>query len=267
MSAAGNKPSFPPRLALQGKRVLITRPRAQAGELVRRLEEQGAIPVLFPTIEIAPSEDSADLDQAIAHLSTYHWVIFTSANGVSAFWARLALLGLGPAQFDGVRVAAIGPATARALSERGVKTDFIPDEYIAEAILPGLGEVRGQRILLPRADIARRALLDELVHRGALVDEIAAYTTVPAQPGAEELRELEKGVDIATFTSSSTLRNFFSLLGERAAGLLQGVLIACIGPITAETAHSYGLEVPLTAAEYTTAGLVEALVDYYKERA
>jgi uroporphyrinogen III methyltransferase / synthase len=249
--------------SLSGKRVLVTRPRAQAAHWIDRLVELGAVPLVFPTIEIGGPEDSALLDQAITRLSSYRWVIFTSVNGVSAFWQRLSALGKGPELFDGVQVAAIGPATARALQERGVQPAFVPDEYVAEAILPGLGEVRGQRILLPRADIARKALLDELENQGAFPEEIAVYRTLPGHPDPQALRELEKGVDIATFTSSSTVRNFFALLGEQAGDRLRGAIIACIGPITAATAREYGLAVDIVAETYTIDGLVEALLAYH----
>lgn len=245
---------------LQGKRILVTRPLAQTGALVASLTRLGAVPVVFPTIEIAAPAENGALDRAIAGLSSYRWVIFTSVNGVKAFWQRFSALGKGPEAFQGVRVAAIGPATTQALAEYGLSPDFVPGEYVAEAILLGLGEIRGQRILLPRADIARKALVDELTRLGAYPEEIAVYQTLTAHPSPEALAELERGVDIATFTSSSTVRNFFELLGERAPDLLRGAVIACIGPITAETARSYGLEVDVIADEYTVEGLVAALL-------
>jgi uroporphyrinogen-III synthase len=148
------------------------------------------------------------------------------------------------------------------LSERGVRPAFVPQEYVAEAILLGLGDVRGRRILLPRADIARQALVDELKKRGALPDEIAVYQTRPAALDSATLADLKKGVDIATFTSSSTVRNFFELLGDRALPTLQGALIACIGPITAETARAKGLAVDIVAPVYTVDGLIDALRAY-----
>jgi uroporphyrinogen III methyltransferase / synthase len=251
--------------ALRGKRVLVTRPRAQAEGLVERLAELGAEPVVFPTIAIAPLEDTSQLDQAIRKLTTYRWVIFTSANGVAAFWSRLAVLGYDKRRFSAVKVAAIGPATTAALVEHGVKPDFVPAEFVAEAIVPGLGEVSGQRILLPRAEIARKALVDELRRLGAQPDEIAVYRTIHPQPSPAALAELEAGVDVATFTSSSTVRGFFELLGaQRAAAVLKGAIIACIGPITAETAQEYGLAVTVVAAEYSMEGLVRAIEAYFQ---
>ena len=151
-------------------------------------------------------------------LGEFQWVIFTSVNGVRAFWERLAAAGRDAGIFEpGIRVAAIGPATARALEERGVQPQFIPEEYVAEAIAAGIGNVSGQRILLPRADIARKALAEALRGGGATVDEVAAYRTLPAEPDPRVADELRKGVDVITFTSSSTVRYFVELLGEEAA--------------------------------------------------
>ncbi len=248
---------------LNGKRILITRPRHQAGPLIARLVGLGAVPVVFPTIKIGAPVNPARLDRAIAGLSSYSWVVFTSSNGVAAFWRRLETLGKDKTVFDGIRVAAIGPATAGALLKAGIRPDFVPDEFVAEALLAGLGDVRGQRILLPRADIARQALVSELEKGGAIPEEIAVYRTLPAHPRPSDLAELERGIDVATFTSSSTVRNFFAILGARAAEVLDDVVIACIGPITAETAHSLGLAVNVVATRYTADGLVDALLEYY----
>jgi len=251
--------------SLSGKRVLITRPRDQAGVLCRQLEALGAQPILFPTIQIAPPADPAPLDRAIARLEEYRWVIFTSANGVSAFWERLGIAGKDGGVFARIRVAAIGPATAQALEERGIRPQFIPDEYVAEAIAAGIGDVSGQRILLPRADIARRALADELRGGGAFVEEVTAYRNLPAEPDPLVLEQVRQGVDVITFTSSSTVRNFVLLLGDEAPGIVQGAVVACIGPITAGTARELGLPVHLVAEEYTTGGLVEALETYFRQ--
>lgn len=245
---------------LTGKRILVTRPRAQAAALIDRLAALGAEPVIFPTIEISALADTSLIDQAITQLNTYQWVIFTSVNGVSAFWQRLTALGKESSAFAGIQVAAIGPATAQALMEKGVQPSFVPEEYVAEAILPGLGDVRGLRILLPRAEIARKALVEALQNQGAFPDEITVYRTLPTHADAQALAELEKGVDFATFTSSSTVQNFFDLLGGQALDLLKGAVIACIGPITAETAQKLGLAVDIVAEDYTVDGLVEALL-------
>jgi uroporphyrinogen-III synthase len=172
-----------------------------------------------------------------------------------------------------LRVAAIGPATASALQAHDVTITLIPDEYVAEAIIESIGPVQGQRILLPRADIAREALAVELQQRGAIVDEIAAYRTLPAQPDPDGLRELQRGVDVITFTSSSTVRNFIALVGQESIprdsiprdSIPPQAIVACIGPITANTARELGLRVDVTAAEYTMDGLVAALVQHFAE--
>ncbi len=247
--------------ALADKRIVITRPRAQAAALCNKLAALGAKPILFPTIEIAPMDDYAALDSAIRNLDKYRWVIFTSVNGVAAFWNRLDLTGLKDLSGLG-KVAAIGPATAQALASHGVQAHLIPDEYVAEAILEKIGDVAGQWILLPRADLAREALAVELAHRGAIVHEIAAYRTLPAAPDPNGLAQLQRGVDAIAFTSSSTVRNFTEL--TRNYSLPQSV-IACIGPITAQTARDLGLPVNVMAAEYTADGLIAALAEYFSK--
>jgi len=266
--------------SLTGKRILVTRPRAQAADLCDKLAAHGAEPILFPTIEIAPMDDYSALDEAIRNLNQYHWIIFTSVNGVSAFWERLTIVGAQLAPALARNIAAIGPATAQALEKRGVHAEFIPDEYVAEAIVVGIGDVDGQWILLPRAEIAREALAEELGRRGAIVHEIAAYRTLPAAPDPQGLTELRRSVDAITFTSSSTVRNFVALLsgstkyidaanyrrmGHDGAPMpsLNRAAIACIGPITAQTAREVGLPVDVMAQEYTMDGLVAALVEYF----
>jgi uroporphyrinogen-III synthase len=248
--------------SLSGKRILVTRPRAQATELCDRLRALGAEPILFPLIEIAPMEDYAALDRAISVISQYRWIIFTSVNGVSAFWNRLDRLGFTDFTHLPCKVAAIGPATAHSLSKRGIRAAFIPEEYVAERIVDGVGDVKGDWILLPRAELAREALADELGQRGAVVHEIAAYRTLPVTPDPDGLAELRRGVDIITFTSSSTVRNFVALVGTET----QEALIACIGPITAQTARDLGLRVDVVAERYTIEGLVEALMKGFSEQ-
>ena len=246
---------------LSDKRILVTRPRAQAADLGDKLSALGAQPILFPTIEIAPLDDYSALDRAIASLDKYHWVIFTSVNGVEAFWERLNLLGLQDPTGLPCKVAAIGPVTARALQKNGVRTELIPNEYVAETILEKIGDVKDKWILLPHADIAREALAIELFNRGAVVHDVAAYRTLPTAPDSNGLAELRRGVDVITFTSSSTVRNFLTLIGPDI--ILSNTLIACIGPITAQTAREVGLSVNVMAKEYTIAGLVVALVEHF----
>ncbi len=256
-------PSTLLRTSLTGKRIVVTRPRAQASALCGKIAALGAEPILFPTIEIAPMDDYAALDNAIRQLRQYHWIIFTSVNGVAAFWNRLDLAGLKDLPGLG-KVAAIGPATAQALASHGMQAHLIPDEYVAEAILEKIGDVAGQWILLPRADLAREVLAVELAHRGAIIHEIAAYRTLPAAPDPNGLAQLRLGVDAITFTSASTVRNFVALVGQSAICNLQSA-IACIGPITAQTARDLGLPVNIMAAEYTTDGLIAALAEYFSK--
>lgn len=246
---------------LAGQRIVVTRPPHQAPELAERLEALGATPVLFPTITIRPMADNRELDEAIGNLGRYDWAIFTSVNGVAIFFERMAALGLEPSIFDGVRVAAIGPATGDALAENGVTPDYIPEEFVAERIAEGLGDVAGLAILLPRAEIARKTLREMLAAQGAAVDEIATYRTLPATADDAALAALEN-VDIITFTSSSTVRNFIKLVGgrEEALRLLRGVTVACIGPITAGTVEEkLALRPAVVAEEYTMDGLVAAI--------
>jgi len=262
-TATQNKP-------LSGKRVLITRARDQASALIARLEELGAEPIEFPTIQIVPPEDFGPLDAAIARLSTYDWIIFTSVNGVGFFWERLTAAGLDASALEHAHIGAIGPATAEALAQAGLHVDFMPPQFVAESILDTIGPIEGKRILLPRADIAREALAVGLRDRGALVDELVAYRTVPARL-TPELRHavLNAGIDIATFTSSSTVRNFIQALGGLdPAEVLRGAQVACIGPITAQTAHELGLRVDIIATEHTIEGLVNEIVNvsHLKER-
>jgi uroporphyrinogen-III synthase len=250
--------------ALASLRVVVTRPIDQAEELCNRLRALGAEPVLFPTITIAPPEAGGPLDQAIARLADYDWIVFTSVNGVEQFWKRLEKVGahgrapLRPTGLSAYRgkIAAIGPATAEAVCQRGASVQLIPAEYRAEAILGEIGDVAGLRILLPRADIARPALANGLRLMGALVDDVPAYRTVPGAPPPAAFNALREGVDVITFTSSSTVRNFVSLTKDLDYG---NPLIACIGPVTADTARELGLRVDVMAQEYTVDGLLDAL--------
>ena len=248
-----------------GKRILITRARAQSEDFIAALLSAGAEPVIFPSIRIAPAADLAALDRALSELARYDWLVLTSVNGVEAVWERREALGI-----QGIpgllRIAAIGPKTAGALQARGVRPDFVPDEYVAEAILPGLGDLRGRRVLLARADIARPALRLAIEAAGGVADEIAAYRTLPVPLDPESLEALRAGVDVITFASSSTVRNFIELVhgaGLDPLALPGDPIIACIGPITAGTARETGLPVALVAEKYTIEGLLGALKSYF----
>ncbi len=329
---------------LESKRVLVTRTREQAGALSERLRALGATPVEFPVIRIVPPQNWESLDSALGrlfladarNLPYYTWLIFTSANGVNIFCERLLSLGFHTENMAEGHVAAIGPATAAALARYGITADLVPDEYVAESVAAELIEyarkwgepLEGKRILLPRAAEARKVLVTALEQAGAQVDEVAAYTTVTAasddEHGREVQRLLQNGqIDIITFTSSSTVRNFMQWLtscdaepetegvdfpgtepetegvdfpgtevgtepGDRegrhyisniignvvatlaVARLNAGQLltlnpqlkIACIGPITSQTARELGFKVDIEAKEFTIDGLVEAIVQF-----
>lgn len=257
------------RSALKGKRVLVTRAADQASLLVAALADRGAIPVELPTIAIEALTDYSALDVAIGRLSEYDWVVFTSVNGVKFFLDRVEALGRSIDDLGNARVGAIGPATAKALSNRGVAVALQPARYVAEAVVAALKDagVVGSRILVPRALEAREVLVTELVTAGAIVDEIPVYQTVEPPGLAERARALfaRREVDIVTFTSSSTVRNLISLLGGDAA-VPSIATIACIGPITAQTATDLGLRVDVVAAEHTIPGLVRGLLDYEEKR-
>jgi uroporphyrinogen III methyltransferase/synthase len=256
---------------LFGKRVVVTRARAQASKLSERLAELGAEPFEFPAIRVAPPEDEAKLHRAALQVGAYDWAVFTSANGVEAFFLALRQQG-GDARTVGcTKVAAIGSETAEALARQGIRADLVPEEFRAEGILAAFPEeLAGKRVLVARAMEAREVLVEELRRRGARVDEVAAYRTVlgEGEGRVDELRRLLAAgeVDAVTFTSSSTVKNLVALLGgaEEAPRLLAGVTVASIGPITSETARSLGLPVHVEAGEYTVAGLVAALAGHFQ---
>lgn len=252
------------RRPLSGRRIVVTRARAQASDFAQALEALGAEVVQFPTIRIAPPEDEAPLLRAAATAGTFDWIVFTSVNGVERFWYALAQQRCDARALGGVRVCAIGPATAAELERRGVVPDVVPGEFVAEAAVQALAsadELQGRRILLPRADIARAALPEQLRGLGAEVVEVDAYTTVQDGTDAERVRGLlARGeVDVVTFTASSTVRNFVDLVGAQVGG----AKVASIGPITSGTARELGLPVDVEAAEYTIPGLVRAIQDFY----
>ena len=258
-------------------KVLITRPRNQADSFAEALVNAGFEPIFFPVIEILPFEENVALDRAIEKIGCYDWVVFTSVNGVEAFFARLEFatethrhgenntsLSLSDS-VAGIKVAAIGPKTAYALETRGVTLDFVPEEYVAEAILPGLGDLRGRWVLLPRAEIARKALPEAIVAAGGVAHEIAVYQTLPADPDPDGLAALKSGVDAVTFTSPSTVENFVEIVRQEGLNPLHlpgNPKIACIGPITQKAAEEAGFVDVLGAKEYTAEGLVKAISDF-----
>lgn len=246
------------------KRILITRPRSQANSFASALRQAGFETIFFPVIEIRPMEDYTALDRALLKLTCYDWVIFTSVNGVEAVWQRLQQLQITTWPQE-VHLAAIGPKTAEALQQRGAAPIFVPDEYIAEAILPGLGDLEGRWVLLPRAEIARKALPQAIAQAGGIAHEIPVYRTLPPQTDPQGLMALRQGVDVLTFTSPSTVHNFVRIVKQSGLDPLRlpgGPLVACIGPITAEAASQEGFQVHIVARQYTTEGLVQDLRQY-----
>lgn len=244
-------------------KVLITRPRSQADEFAANLRSAGFEPVFFPVIEIQPIENNTALERALEKLNCYEWVVFTSVNAVEVVFGKLSHSPFGKgAGSGGVKVAAIGPKTAEALQVRGAKPVFVPEEYVAEAILPGLGDLTGKWVLLPRAEIARKALPEAIVRAGGIAHEIAVYRTLPAQPDDAGLAALKTGVDVVTLTSPSTVHNFVAILRQKGLeplNLPNDPLFACIGPITELAAKEEGLTRLVVAKEYTTEGLMKVI--------
>lgn len=256
-----NRPLF-------GKKVVVTRARKQASDLVKLLSELGAECIESPTIHVVPPLDPEPLADAVENLSSYDWIIFTSVNGVDFFFNSLFNKGLDVRSLHQIKTACIGPATAARLRTFGLNSDIIPESYRAESVVDAFSgiEVKNQKVLLPRAEEARPVIPVELRKMGAEVNEVVAYRTEEAKENRRELIERlrENAVDMVTFTSSSTVKNFAAALpaGE-ADELMKGVEVACIGPITADTAKELGFKVDLVADAYTIAGLTEKILHHY----
>lgn len=253
---------------LLGRRIVVTRARAQASDLIHQLSELGAECIQCPTIQVMPPKDWSPVDSAIASLDQYEWIVFTSVNGVDFFFNRLFERGLDVRQLGHIQIAAIGPATAERLHIWGLRSDIIPESYRAESVVAAFAgrSVTGSKVLLPRAKVARSVLPVELNRMGAIVEEVTVYETRQAGTDAAELVErlADDNVDMVTFTSSSTVKNFHRLLpADRAGRLMQGVLVASIGPVTSQTIRELGMAVDIEAETYTIPGLVEAVVGHY----
>jgi len=254
---------------LAGKRIVITRARSQAGTLARHIEELGGEAIAVPTIEIQEPESYAALDGAIDKIRSYDWVIFTSVNGVEEFFKRCRRRKIPLTELQNMQVAAIGPETARKLEGAGVRNILVPKEYQAEGLLEVFRRVnvRGKRVLIPRAAKARDLLPQTLRQWGAAVSVVEAYRTVlPQANGAAIKKSLSaRKVDMVTFTSSSTVANFVELFqGQSLAELLPKSAIACIGPITKKTVEDMGGKVDVVSPEFTIPGLVRAIVNYFR---
>ena len=256
--------------------MLVGRARHQASALSSGLRELGAEVLEIPFIEIRKPRSYKALDTALKSLSEYDWLILTSVNGVDALWERLRRLRLGGKTVCNLKIAAIGPATRQAIEQHGAKVNIVPQEYVAESVVARLRrKVKGKRVLLARAKVARDVIPSELRKLGARVDVVEAYETVIPQASRRRLRAAlrssRRRLDVITFTSSSTVRNFVALLGESRGRVgrvhtgasvkrhLKGVRLASIGPVTSSTLRDLGLRVDIEAAEYTIPGLINAI--------
>ena len=249
---------------LSGVRVLVGRARHQASALSSELRKLGATVFEIPFIEIREPRTFKLLDSALTDLGSYDWLILTSVNGVEAMWERLTRLRLAKAQLSRLRIAAIGPATKKAIEQHGGEVDVVPKEYVAESVVRSLQRrVKGKRVLLVRAKIARDVIPRELRRAGAKVDVVEAYETVVPRSSRLRLRSLlgnrRRTPHVITFTSSSTVRNFVSLLGPGRARI-ETVRFASIGPVTSSTLRELGLRVDVEAKKFTIAGLVDAIL-------
>ena len=254
---------------LAGVRVLVGRARHQAGSLAGELRKLGATVLEIPFIEIRKPRSFKPLDSALRSLDGCDWLILTSVNGVDAMWDRLAWLGLSNGNLKHLRIAAIGPATRKAIEQRGVKVDVVPKEYVAESVVRSLRRrVKEKRVLLVRAKVARDVIPRELRKAGAHMDVVEAYETVVPQASRRRLQSAlanpRRRPQVVTFTSSSTVRNFVSLLGSRQMSL-EGIRLASIGPVTSSTLRELGLRADISAKEFTIPGLVDAILHAFHQ--
>ena len=256
---------------LSGRRIVVTRSHEQAVELIDMLEERGAEAIPAHAIRIAKPEDPRPLEDACAKASTFDWIVFASANAVDSFMGCLLAAG-DVRDLHGVRLCAVGPSTASRLQRYGIRVDLMPAEFRADAIseaLKSAGDLHGQRILLPRADIARDRLAEELRDAGAEVVDVVAYRTVPGTTDRDSDYDvyrmlLDRQIDAVTFASASAVRNFVAMLGQdQAADLLQSTVVASIGPVTAEAAQQLGVTTTVMPERYTIPDLVDALVEHF----
>ena len=257
------------RRPLFGRRIVVTRPRAQAGELAEQLEAFGAEVVPLPTIETVLTDSLGPLDDAIRRAAEFDWVIFTSANGVRVFFERLRTLDRDLRDWHRAHVAAIGPQTAKALRAYCLRVECVPEDFRAEGLIDALQrkDITGKRILLPRAAGARDVLPNALRQRGATVEEVVTYRSVVPSAQTDDLRQrLRDGeADLITFTSSSTVDNFAALFDGQLERVLAHAQVGCIGPITAATARQHGMHVAIQPQSYTIPAFVDAIVRYYSQ--
>lgn len=254
-------------LPLFGKTVVVTRKGNQAESMIDRLRELGAEPFFFPVIETIAPDDWSPLDNALNNLSQYQGLIFTSVNGVRFFAERLKVIDQDIRELKGLRVFTIGPKTAEAVRDLGIRVDVVPENFVAESLIESMKNIEGQRFLLARAAVAREILPEQLRKMGAIVDVVPAYQTIlPDTPADELAKRLEAGsIDVITFTSSSTVTNFLALTGEKLLPAIKKARIACIGPVTEQTARSAGLNVEIVPEQYTISSLIDSIEAYFHQ--
>ena len=256
------------KLPLFGKGIVITRPKDQAEEFAMLLRRQGARIIYFPTIQIVPTAAGRELDQAIGAIELYQWLIFTSANGAKLFFERFRALGRDIRDLKGVRICTIGPVTASVVEERGIKVDLVPDSFVAEGVVKAFLNLQmsGQRVLLPRAEVARDVIPEGLTQLGAHVEIVDVYRTIPSELEGGGLKALisQGEVDVLTFTSPSIFRNFMKIMGAD-FHLPARIRIVCIGPVTAATVRRAGLNVDIMPDTYTIPDMAEAMIDFFSK--
>ena len=260
-----------PKHPLAGRTVVVTRAEEQAGALIEGLERLGARVLALPSIELVDPPDWGPCDAALDAIRTYDWIVFTSANGASAFMDRLLMGPRDVRALAGARLCAVGPGTASRLTRFGLKVDLIPDDHRADGVVAALketGSLKGKRILFAKADIARDTLPEELRAAGAQVTEVVAYRTVTAEGDAHlgiYRQLLDRQIDAVTFSSASAIRAFVSIYGEdQAVDLLNHTIVATIGPVTADAAIRYGITPQITPGSATIPALVDALVAHFR---
>ena len=251
----------------EGRKILVPRASNQAGELSTIIRKKGGNPIEIPVIKITPTKNIDDLDRGISSLYTYDWVVFSSVNGVRGVFERIFAMGLGAEVFRSTRIGAIGPATARALTNYGVDVALEPLKYVSESMVAAFTNigVKGNSILHFSAETTRNVLNEGLTRAGALVTQVSVYSTATKTESRPMLAEVlaNNRIDIITFTSSSAVKGFLELLDGRDA--LVNVIIACIGPITANTATQNGLDVHVVAKVSTISGLISEILDYIRK--
>jgi uroporphyrinogen III methyltransferase/synthase len=258
-----------PKGKLKGKRVLVTRAREQASSLVEEIRKLGGEAIEFPTIRIEEPLDYGHIDRVLSDLKSYKWIVFTSVNGVKAFFKRMRVLKIDIRSLWETRIGAVGEATAIELSMMGLNVDYMPVDYTTKELLNGLVELvkKGEKVLLARADIASKELSDGLKNNDIDFEELTVYRTVVEAAMKDAVQELliQNRVDYITFTSSSTAKNFVEILGNESISLLDKVKTVCIGPVTSQTAQELGLHVSAVADKYTINGLIDKLVELSEE--